>query len=654
MKQITQILCVICTLALSNLALAVPSTLNHQGRIFLSDSQPATGSSNATFKLYTSATGGSAVWTQTLAVTFDNGHYSVTLGPGSPNLSTELFDGENIYLGITLEGVDEFEPRTTIASVPYAFRAGSVTGEVNAQNGLSVNGQEIIDSSGNTTIPGLLSVDGGMALPRATTDELPNASESNAGFIYYVSDQDAAFVSNGSEWVNITDGGGSGNGDLPLPVIASLSPDQVEPEQDSTVTINGQGFEDGCEVEFGTTLSPSVTFVNTNQIEAATGDTLASGLYNVRITNPVGLRGTETDGLAVDAAPVWDTSEGDLGVIVDAVDREHFILAATDSEGQTLTYELTSGSLPGGVVLNSETGVISGDPDDVSDDVTTEFTVTVTDTARTPHVVERTFSVTVTHMLGQVPEAPGNSCKHIMDLAPTAEDGEYWIKPNSDPSYLTYCDMTTDGGGWSLIGIISSHDGIGSGACNMTWHYASANWTNASVFAEDSFNNEVDHKYASYSNLPFTHFMMNESVNNVIGWKSWSFGSQTDFATMMGGGCTTIASSAAASGGTITSDNALIYSNNMLRNCNADYSHNNDTSRLHGNSPNNPNGNCYNGCWGLGCKGDNGCSYNSEARPQRGGWTNQCYSQIVFYTGGRVWGSGGVDVGHFVGKLYVR
>jgi hypothetical protein len=88
------------------------------------------------------------------------------------------------------------------------------------------------------------------------------------------------------------------------------------------------------------------------------------------------------------------------------------------------------------------------------------------------------------------------SCKAILDAGNSVGDGVYSIDPDGtggDEPFEVYCDMTTDGGGWTLI---LKADG------DSTLCYASSYWEDSSLLNETSLDlNPGNAKYKSFTTL---------------------------------------------------------------------------------------------------------------------------------------------------------
>ena len=114
--------------------------------------------------------------------------------------------------------------------------------------------------------------------------------------------------------------------------------------------------------------------------------------YDVQVTNTSGLSSVLADQVNVDSNPTWNTSAGTIATIREDATGTHATLSASDAEGDTITYSISSGSLPGGLSLNSSTGAITGDPTDVSASTTSTFNARATANSKT---ADRTFAIVV-------------------------------------------------------------------------------------------------------------------------------------------------------------------------------------------------------------------------------------------------------------------
>jgi subtilisin-like proprotein convertase family protein len=92
---------------------------------------------------------------------------------------------------------------------------------------------------------------------------------------------------------------------------------------------------------------------------------------------------------------------------------------------------------------------------------------------------------------------PALSCKDLLAKAPATKDGAYWINPDATTPYQVWCDMTSDGGGWTLAMRFKADGKLG---------YGSALWTNKTLFNDDGTGSvvptlDVNAKLGSFNNV---------------------------------------------------------------------------------------------------------------------------------------------------------
>lgn len=174
----------------------------------------------------------------------------------------------------------------------------------------------------------------------------------------------------------------------------------LESNSTNTITITGTNFSSGAIATLvgsdGTEVIATTTTVNNlTSITAVFGPIPADkDPYDIRITNPSNLYGVYYDILTVNDKPVWSTAAGSLGTFTEG-QSVSIQLSATDPEGTSLSYTVTSGALPTGVTLSSS-GLISGTLPDISTNTTYSFTITVSDGANSS---VRTFTITSTALV---------------------------------------------------------------------------------------------------------------------------------------------------------------------------------------------------------------------------------------------------------------
>src|SRR5690606_25383183 len=106
--------------AMTGLAHAVPTSFTFTGRL-ADNGTPFDGGVTLALALYDTASGGTALWTETHSTNATNGFVSVAMG-GQAALDETDFDGGDLWLAVTVNGTP-LNPRFQIRSVPYAMRA---------------------------------------------------------------------------------------------------------------------------------------------------------------------------------------------------------------------------------------------------------------------------------------------------------------------------------------------------------------------------------------------------------------------------------------------------------------------------------------------------------------------------------------------------
>jgi hypothetical protein len=314
---------------------------------------------------------------------------NVNLGSSEIDLTNNTTDGltegvTNLYF--TGERVDSRVQSLISAgsniTVVYDSNTNSIV--ISGQSGYADSDVDSYLTSGSVTgfkTSGNVEINGNyMVLPRGTTAERPVSPV--IGTLRYNTDSATLEKYTGYDWFSLNT----------FPTITNISYSEgsnaTDPSGGETITITGTNFESGSTVLVGTT-SVSYSLVSSSEITFSAPPKTA-GDYDVTVISPGGSQARTVNGISYNGIPTWTTASGSLGIFNEN-DAISIQLIASEPDGGTISYSITSGSLPTGVTLTDDT--ISGTaPSELAD---TDYPIEVTATDDENQSTARNFTITV-------------------------------------------------------------------------------------------------------------------------------------------------------------------------------------------------------------------------------------------------------------------
>ncbi len=122
--------------------------ISYQGRLLdtLSGQPKPDGAYTIAFRLYAVESGGAALWTESKSVPVNKGLFSTLLGDTTA-LDLAIFNGQDLFLGITVGTDPEAAPRQHVAHVAYAIHAQTAD---TAATAISAGNADLLDGQDAT------------------------------------------------------------------------------------------------------------------------------------------------------------------------------------------------------------------------------------------------------------------------------------------------------------------------------------------------------------------------------------------------------------------------------------------------------------------------------------------------------------------------
>lgn len=265
------------------------------------------------------------------------------------------------------------------------------------------------------------------------------------------------------------------------------------PNIDDSTVVNGGNFAANVQVHFigqnaAVTAAKTVVRTSSTQLVVTRPDNfaVAQSPYSVRVTNP-GIpvpAGSNahllSNAVTAGTNPVWVTG---TTIFYNVGGATTVTLLATDTEASDIDYTLVSGTLPAGLTLDSETGVISGTfSGSANEGDVTSITVRATDAGG--NFLDRTFSFTAntaptwTTPAGAIGPVPPTGAFSLQLVASTGTAGgalTYSLQSGTLPTGLTL----------SSSGLIS---GTSNNTSGTTFNFTVRVTDQGGLFADRSFS----------------------------------------------------------------------------------------------------------------------------------------------------------------------
>ena len=217
------------------------------------------------------------------------------------------------------------------------------------------------------------------------------------------------------------------------PSIFSVSPNSFNGNTGTSFTISGNGFMPDAQVRFVSSngaeyIASTVTYANGFYLQATTPKQfqVSEEPLSIKVYQNQGLSSSSLlNAIDCGGVPTWINTAGQIGGSIYDGNSSSTILVATDPEGGPVTYSLSSGSLPNGLSLNSNTGVISGTTANLTSNTTYNFSINASDFVQ--NQTSRSFSMTVLSKLNLTDYFLDNSglAFYKLDSSITDESGNY-------------------------------------------------------------------------------------------------------------------------------------------------------------------------------------------------------------------------------------